>query len=402
MAPKSVKKKLKQPSFAAGVNRDEVREGAEELGVDFDEHVAFVIAAMAARAGRARPGARESQRLRRGWKILIARRDRARGPARDQHVVVDSETKDAEVTIDGGRDHQPPRRRRAGARGGRPAPGAPIVLLHCYSCSLHWWDELAPILASDHRVIRIDLLGHGGSQKPSSGYAIEDQAGLVAGALDRLGVQGAVVVGHSMGFSVAVALADRASQLVDRLVNIDEGPSEDSCSLPFLAKARLHAGDRRGDVAADADFAIEDGYADAFAPGFDLADGFPNPDQVVDDYQAMTYTSYKDVIRRGRRLRRRGDARPAPAPDPGAPALDLRHRGPDLRPRGRPGGLRRGAGRPARGDRGRRPLANVEKPEETARLIEELRGGRGAGRWAGRSGRMTKPRIAIGLVGALR
>jgi predicted hydrolase (HD superfamily) len=50
MAPKSVKKKLKQPSFAAGVNRDEVYQGAEELGVDFDEHVAFVIAAMAVRA----------------------------------------------------------------------------------------------------------------------------------------------------------------------------------------------------------------------------------------------------------------------------------------------------------------------------------------------------------------
>ena len=50
MKPKSVKKKLKQPSFAAGVNRDEVYQGAEELG-DFDEHVAFVIAAMEERAG---------------------------------------------------------------------------------------------------------------------------------------------------------------------------------------------------------------------------------------------------------------------------------------------------------------------------------------------------------------
>jgi putative nucleotidyltransferase with HDIG domain len=50
MKPKSVKKKLKQPSFAAGVNRDEVYQGAEELGVDFDEHVAFVIAAMEERA----------------------------------------------------------------------------------------------------------------------------------------------------------------------------------------------------------------------------------------------------------------------------------------------------------------------------------------------------------------
>jgi putative nucleotidyltransferase with HDIG domain len=50
LAPKSVRKKLKQPSFAAGVNREEVREGAAELGVEFDEHVAFVIAAMAERA----------------------------------------------------------------------------------------------------------------------------------------------------------------------------------------------------------------------------------------------------------------------------------------------------------------------------------------------------------------
>jgi putative nucleotidyltransferase with HDIG domain len=50
LTPKSVKKKLKQPSFAAAVNRDEVREGAAELGVDFDEHVAFVIAALESRA----------------------------------------------------------------------------------------------------------------------------------------------------------------------------------------------------------------------------------------------------------------------------------------------------------------------------------------------------------------
>ncbi|HEY1276164.1 MAG TPA: HD domain-containing protein [Thermoleophilaceae bacterium] len=59
MTPKSVKKKLKQPSFAAGVNRDEVRVGAEELGVDFDEHVAFLIAAMEERAGELGLGPRE-------------------------------------------------------------------------------------------------------------------------------------------------------------------------------------------------------------------------------------------------------------------------------------------------------------------------------------------------------
>jgi predicted hydrolase (HD superfamily) len=50
MTPKSVKKKLKTPAFAAAVSRDDVRNGAEELGVDFDEHLRFVIAALDERA----------------------------------------------------------------------------------------------------------------------------------------------------------------------------------------------------------------------------------------------------------------------------------------------------------------------------------------------------------------
>jgi putative nucleotidyltransferase with HDIG domain len=50
MTPKSVKKKMKQSSFAAAVDREQLRRSAEELGVDFDEHVARVIAAMEERA----------------------------------------------------------------------------------------------------------------------------------------------------------------------------------------------------------------------------------------------------------------------------------------------------------------------------------------------------------------
>jgi putative nucleotidyltransferase with HDIG domain len=46
LEPKSVKKKLKQPSFASGVNRDDVYKSAEELGVELDEHIAFVIEAL--------------------------------------------------------------------------------------------------------------------------------------------------------------------------------------------------------------------------------------------------------------------------------------------------------------------------------------------------------------------
>jgi putative nucleotidyltransferase with HDIG domain len=50
LTPKSVKKKMKQPSFAAAVNREELVAGAADLGVDFDEHVAIVIAALEERA----------------------------------------------------------------------------------------------------------------------------------------------------------------------------------------------------------------------------------------------------------------------------------------------------------------------------------------------------------------
>jgi putative nucleotidyltransferase with HDIG domain len=50
MTPKSVKKKLKQPSFAAAVNREDIVNGAADLGVDYDEHLATVIEALTARS----------------------------------------------------------------------------------------------------------------------------------------------------------------------------------------------------------------------------------------------------------------------------------------------------------------------------------------------------------------
>lgn len=176
--------------------------------------------------------------------------------------------------------------------------GSPIVLIHCYTCSMKWWDDLAPLLERDHRVIRVDLLGHGGSDKPGGGYAIGDQASAVAEALAKLGVTGATVVGHSLGGSVATALAEQSPQLASRVVIVDQAP-EDGFEHESLAQRVGYSPvfgqseDRLARIAPKS--LVRDQYDDAFAPGYSIASGFENPDQPVDDLRAMTYTAFKET-----------------------------------------------------------------------------------------------------------
>ena len=125
-----------------------------------------------------------------------------------------------------------------------PADGQAVVLLHGFACSLGWWDQVAPALARDHRVIRFDLLGHGGSEKPKHGYGMESQARLVAAALDRLGVRRAAVVGHSMGGSVATALAEQRPALVESLGDPRLALEERRRRAAVHGPARLRAGAR--------------------------------------------------------------------------------------------------------------------------------------------------------------
>ncbi len=54
------------------------------------------------------------------------------------------------------------------------------MLIHGFTCAIDWWDRMMPLLERRHRVVAVDLLGHGGSEKPSSGYSMENQAKLVA------------------------------------------------------------------------------------------------------------------------------------------------------------------------------------------------------------------------------
>jgi pimeloyl-ACP methyl ester carboxylesterase len=212
-------------------------------------------------------------------------------------LAVSRQTKEAETTVDGAEIVETSVGGLQVLEEGNPQ-GSPIVLIHCYACSLQWWDQLAPLLSGDHRVIRVDLLGHGGSDKPRVGYAIEEQAGGVAEALAETGVERATVVGHSLGATVAAALASQSPELASRVVNIDQAPSGDYGELSFSARLGYQPviGEALNRVAQFAPASlVEDQYQQAFAPDFSISTGFDNPDQVVDDLRAMTYTAYTDA-----------------------------------------------------------------------------------------------------------
>jgi pimeloyl-ACP methyl ester carboxylesterase len=203
-------------------------------------------------------------------------------------LVTGSETESAEVTVPGGRILELPGGEMQVVDRG-PREGAPIVLIHGFTCAIDWWDRMMPRLERDHRVVAVDLLGHGGSEKPESGYEIENQADLVAEALGRLGVRDATVVGHSLGGTVSVALAERSPRLVERIVIVDTGPTHEEGDLGLIARLAFAPviGDALWRISPD--FAVRKGLEVAFAPGFDVPDAF------VDDVDRMTYSAYDEA-----------------------------------------------------------------------------------------------------------
>jgi pimeloyl-ACP methyl ester carboxylesterase len=223
--------------------------------------------------------------MRRGWKILIAVGVVLVVLIGVNAFVIEAETKSAGVTEPGGRIVSLPGGDLEVVENG-PRGASPIVLVHCFTCAINWWDGMIPILAREHRVIAVDLLGHGGSEKPSSGYSIENQADLVAQVLGRFGVRDAEVVGHSLGGPVSIALAERSPELVNRLVAIDSIPDASYGDVGFIGELPFKPVIGETLWRVKPDFSIKDGLEVAFAPGFEVPDAF------VEDVKRMTYSSY--------------------------------------------------------------------------------------------------------------
>jgi len=85
--------------------------------------------------------------------------------------------------------------------------GTPVVLLHGYTDSRRSYDLVLPLLPSSFRVFAVTHRGHGNSSKPDADYLPSDFAADLAAFLDAMKVESAVIVGHSMGSTVAQRFA---------------------------------------------------------------------------------------------------------------------------------------------------------------------------------------------------
>ncbi|HVE79297.1 MAG TPA: alpha/beta hydrolase [Gemmatimonadaceae bacterium] len=106
----------------------------------------------------------------------------------------------------------------AGTRGG----GEPVVFLHGFPTSSHLWSDVVPFVPAGHRVVVVDMLGYGRSDRPRGrDVGIRGHGERTVRLLDALGINYACVVGHDVGGGVAQWLAIRHPARVSRLLLVD-------------------------------------------------------------------------------------------------------------------------------------------------------------------------------------
>lgn len=97
----------------------------------------------------------------------------------------------------------------------------PVVLVHGWTCDRSYFAPQEKHLAARHRVVAVDLRGHGESDKPQGPYPIAQFADDVAWLCRELGLVKPIVIGHSMGGMTAVELAARHPELPSAIVACD-------------------------------------------------------------------------------------------------------------------------------------------------------------------------------------
>lgn len=97
----------------------------------------------------------------------------------------------------------------------------PLLLVHGWSGNRWFMHEQAAHFAADHRVVNVDLRGHGESDAPEQEYTIDGFADDLAWMIGELGLDHPIVVGHSLGGTIVVQLAASRGNLLGGIVLLD-------------------------------------------------------------------------------------------------------------------------------------------------------------------------------------
>jgi pimeloyl-ACP methyl ester carboxylesterase len=100
---------------------------------------------------------------------------------------------------------------------GEPA----VVLIHCWGCDATYWSWQLAALAAERQVVAVDLAGHGASGAEREEWTMEAFGADVAAVVEALGIERAVLVGHSMGGYVMLAAAEQMLGKVAGMVAVD-------------------------------------------------------------------------------------------------------------------------------------------------------------------------------------
>ena len=105
-----------------------------------------------------------------------------------------------------------------------PADGPVVVLLHGLASDADTWDRaIGPLAAHGLRVLAVDLIGHGHSDKPNGQYLLSDFADSLLHFMDALALSAATLCGHSFGGAIAIFFGARHPERVDRVVLVSAG-----------------------------------------------------------------------------------------------------------------------------------------------------------------------------------
>lgn len=106
--------------------------------------------------------------------------------------------------------------------------GVALVFLHGFLENKNLWKEVVPDFTSKHRVICVDLMGHGVSECLGYVHSMEDQADMVFALIHHLKLRKITLIGHSMGGYVALAFAELYPDVVKRLMLVNASSRADS------------------------------------------------------------------------------------------------------------------------------------------------------------------------------